>query len=161
MWCLAIGYGLQVFFDFAGYSHLAIGAARMMGFVLPENFNRPFASVTPSIFWTRWHMSLSFWIRDYVFMPLAMLGRREWWRKFCLLIAMVLFGVWHKGTILFVLFRCCRECCSISPPAGATGGAAIQLGRPSGRAWTFFSWLLTMVLITWDGSSSRANSLTR
>ena len=101
-----VGYGLQMFFDFAGYSHLAIGAARMMGFMLPENFNRPFASITPSIFWTRWHMSLSFWIRDYVFMPLAMLFRQEWWRKFCLLLAMVLFGIWHKATILFVLFGC-------------------------------------------------------
>ena len=73
VWCLALGYGLQVFFDFAGYSHIAIGAARMLGFTVPENFARPFASTTPSIFWTRWHMSLSFWIRDYVFLPLAML----------------------------------------------------------------------------------------
>ena len=75
VWCLIVGYGLQIFFDFAGYSHIAIGAARMMGFVLPENFNRPFSSATPSVFWTRWHMSLSFWIRDYVFMPLAMTFR--------------------------------------------------------------------------------------
>ena len=160
VWCLAIGYGLQVFFDFAGYSHLAIGAARMMGFVLPENFNRPFASVTPSIFWTRWHMSLSFWIRDYVFMPLAMLGRREWWRKFCLLIAMVLFGVWHKGTILFVLFGCYQGMLLI------LHRQAQQVERrfnwaPSGRAWTFFSWLLTMVLISLGWIFFRANSLTQ
>ena len=106
VWLLALGYGLQIFFDFAGYSHIAIGAARMLGFTVPENFALPFASTTPSIFWTRWHMSLSFWIRDYVFLPLAMLRRDEWWRKFGLLISMVLFGIWHKGTILFVLFGC-------------------------------------------------------
>ena len=84
VWLLAFGYGLQIFFDFAGPSHIAIGAARMLGFEVPENFARPFVSDTPSIFWTRWHMSLSFWIRDYVFMPLAMLWREDAWRKFCL-----------------------------------------------------------------------------
>lgn len=158
VWCLAVGYGLQVFFDFAGYSHLAIGAARMMGFVLPENFARPFASATPSIFWTRWHMSLSFWIRDYVFMPLAMARREEWWRKFCLLIAMVLFGVWHKGTILFVLFGCYQGMLLI------LHRQAQQVERrfnwtPSGRAWTFFSWMLTMALISLGWIFFRANSL--
>ena len=75
VWCLAVGFGLQLFFDFAGYSHIAIGAAQMLGITVPENFERPFASQTPSIFWTRWHMSLSFWIRDYVFLPLAMVRR--------------------------------------------------------------------------------------
>ena len=69
VWCLAIGYGLQLFFDFAGYSHIAIGAAKVLGFTVPENFDHPFQSTSPSIFWTRWHMSLSFWIRDYVFLP--------------------------------------------------------------------------------------------
>src|ERR1700723_4687208 len=92
--------------DFAGYTHLVIGAARLCGFELQENFDRPYISTSPSIFWTRWHMSLSFWIRDYVFMPLAVLRRQEWWRKFCLLVAMVLFGIWHKATVLFVLFGC-------------------------------------------------------
>ena len=72
VWCLAVGYGLQLFMDFAGYSHIAIGVARILGFTVPENFARPFTSTTPSMFWTRWHMSLSFWIRDYVFTPLAM-----------------------------------------------------------------------------------------
>src|SRR5271157_3459315 len=65
VWCLAFGYGLQLFFDFAGYSHIAIGAAQALGFTIPENFARPFESTSLSIFWMRWHMSLSFWIRDY------------------------------------------------------------------------------------------------
>src|ERR1017187_5329441 len=62
VWCLALGYGLQLFLDFAGYSHIAIGAAQALGFTVPENFARPFQSTNPSVFWTRWHMSLSFWI---------------------------------------------------------------------------------------------------
>ena len=67
VWCLAIGYGFELFFNFAGYTHIVIGAARLFGFRLAENFDRPYLSTTPSEFWTRWHMSLSFWIRDYSF----------------------------------------------------------------------------------------------
>src|SRR5215510_2238428 len=65
VWLLAVGFGFQLFFDFAGYSHMVIGLARVFGIRLEENFARPYFSLTPSVFWTRWHMSLSFWIRDY------------------------------------------------------------------------------------------------
>ncbi len=106
VWCLAFGYGLQLFFDFAGYSHIAIGAAQVLGFTVPENFGRPFQSTTPSAFWTRWHMSLSFWIRDYVFLPLAVWRREIWWRSAVLVVSMVLFGLWHKASWLFVLWGC-------------------------------------------------------
>ena len=158
VWCLAFGYGLQVFFDFAGYSHIAIGAARMLGFVVPENFARPFASTTPSIFWTRWHMSLSFWIRDYVFLPLAMLRRQEWWRKFCLLVAMVLFGIWHKGTLLFVLFGCYHGVLLILHRQAQQVERKLNW-QPSAWAWTAFSWMLTMALISLGWIFFRANSL--
>ena len=106
VWCLAFGYGLQLFFDFAGYSHIAIGAAQALGFTIPENFARPFQSTTPSMFWTRWHMSLSFWIRDYVFLPLATVRREVWWRNLALVISMVVFGLWHKASVLFLLWGC-------------------------------------------------------
>src|SRR5262249_54940330 len=59
---------------------------------------------TPSIFWTRWHMSLSFWIRDYVFLPLATLRREVWWRNLSLVISMFIFGIWHKGSFLFMIW---------------------------------------------------------
>src|SRR6266446_6597687 len=93
VWLLGIGYGFLLFFDFAGYSHMVIGTARVFGMRLPENFDRPFLSTTPSVFWTRWHMSLSFWIRDYVFNPLATARRDLWWRNFALVSAMTLFGL--------------------------------------------------------------------
>lgn len=64
VWCLAFGYGLQLFFDFGGYSHIAIGAAQALGITVPENFARPFQATSPSAFWTRWHMSLSFWVHQ-------------------------------------------------------------------------------------------------
>lgn len=104
VWMLAAGYGFQLFFNFAGYSHVAIGAAALFGIRLPENFNRPFLSTSASEFWTRWHMSLSFWIREYVFFPLATLKRSLWWRHFSLILSMFVFGLWHKGSVLFMLW---------------------------------------------------------
>ena len=104
VWFLGVGFGFLLFFDFAGYSHIVIGTARLFGIRLPDNFDRPFLSPTPSIFWTRWHMSLSFWIRDYVFMPLATAVRRPWWPYIALIISMTLFGLWHAVTLTFLLW---------------------------------------------------------
>lgn len=104
VWCLAFGYGFELFFNFAGYSHIVIGAARLFGFELAENFDRPYLSTTPSEFWTRWHMSLSFWIRDYLFLPLVMLNRSKLWRNVTLVVSMVIFGLWHRGTTLLALW---------------------------------------------------------
>ncbi len=158
IWCLAFGYGLQLFFDFAGYSHIAIGAAKMLGFMVPENFARPFASDSTSIFWTRWHMSLSFWIRDYVFLPLATLRREIWWRNLALVISMVLFGVWHKASLLFVLWGCYH-------------GILLVLHRqvqklqqrlnwePPAALWTPLSWMVTITLVSFGWIFFRANSL--
>jgi alginate O-acetyltransferase complex protein AlgI len=158
VWCLAFGYGLQLFFDFAGYSHIAIGAAQALGFTIPENFSRPFESTSPSIFWTRWHMSLSFWIRDYVFFPLMRLRREAWWRNLSLLIAMVLFGLWHKASILFLMW-------------GTYHGLLLLLHRqlegvqrrfdwtPPRILWTALSWVSTISLVNLGWIFFRANSL--
>jgi alginate O-acetyltransferase complex protein AlgI len=157
VWCLAFGFGLQLFFDFAGYSNIAIGAAKALGITVPENFDRPFASTTPSAFWTRWHMSLSFWIRDYVFLPLAMSGRAVWWRNFVLVLSMVLFGLWHKATWLFLIW-------------GVYHGVLLVLHRQVQQLerrfnweppaiWTPLSWLATIASISLGWIFFRANSL--
>ena len=158
VWCLALGYGLQLFLNFAGYSHIAIGAAQALGFIVPENFARPFQSTNPSVFWTRWHMSLSFWIRDYVFLPLAMMRREVWWRNLVLLISMVLFGLWHKATLLFLLWGCYH-------------GVLLILHRQiqqvqrkfdwstSAALWTPISWAATISLISLGWIFFRAKSL--
>src|ERR1051325_879759 len=104
VWLLAIGFGLQLFFDFAGYSHIVIGASRLFGIRLDENFDRPYLSTTPSLFWTRWHMSLSFWIRDYVFLPLAAMRRDRRWPYLALVLSMTLFGLWHGAKATLVLW---------------------------------------------------------
>ena len=70
VWTLAFLFGFQIYFDFSGYSYIAIGSARMMGIVFPNNFNFPYISSSPKEFWQRWHISLSSWIRDYLYLPL-------------------------------------------------------------------------------------------
>jgi alginate O-acetyltransferase complex protein AlgI len=81
-----------------------IGVAETLGLKLPENFNSPYLSQSPSQFWTRWHMSLSFWIRDYVFLPLAMLRRGTYWKNVALFCSMLVFGLWHKVAWTFLLW---------------------------------------------------------
>ncbi|MFZ0772506.1 MAG: MBOAT family O-acyltransferase [Candidatus Sulfotelmatobacter sp.] len=109
VWCLTIGYAFQLYFSFCGFCHIVIGAARLFGIQVHENFNRPYLSTTISVFWTRWHMSLSFWIRDFLFLPLATMRRELWWRNLSLVIAMFVFGVWHvrpgaSGNSLFLMW---------------------------------------------------------
>lgn len=71
VWTLAFLFGFQIYFDFSGYSQIALGAAKMMGIDFPENFNFPYFSTSPREFWKRWHISLSSWIRDYLYLPLC------------------------------------------------------------------------------------------
>lgn len=71
VWTLAFIFGFQIYFDFAGYSHIAIGCAKLMGIHFPENFNFPYAAASFKSFWKRWHISLSSWIRDYLYLPLS------------------------------------------------------------------------------------------
>ena len=154
------GYGLQLFFDFAGYSHIAIGAAMALGFTLPENFARPFQSTTPSVFWTRWHMSLSFWIRDYVFLPLAMMRREYWWRTMLLVISMVLFGLWHKATLLFLLWGLYQGVLLVLHRQAQLAEYKLNWNPPE-RIWSTLSWIVTIALISLGWILFRANSLSQ
>lgn len=103
-WLGAIGYTLQLYFDFSGYTDMAIGLGRMLGFRLPENFARPYSSVTITEFWRRWHMSLSRWFRDYVYIPLG--GNRKGVGKTYrnLAIVFVLTGFWHGPNWTFLVW---------------------------------------------------------
>jgi len=106
---LALGFGLQIFFDFAGYSDIAIGTGLLFGIRLPFNFNAPFRSTSILVFWQRWHMTLSRFLRDYVFMPLAdmrVAGYRHTTLQYVLAImaTMALCGLWHGAGWNFVLW---------------------------------------------------------
>ncbi len=97
-------FAYQIYCDFSGYSDIAIGAARVMGFRLMENFNRPYSARSISEFWRRWHISLSTWFRDYLYIPLG--GNRVgWWRwQFNLLITFLVSGLWHGANWTFVIW---------------------------------------------------------
>ena len=98
-----LGFGLQIYFDFSAYSDIAIGSARLFGFHFPENFDFPYRSRSPQEFWNRWHMTLSRWVRDYVFTPLAFATRgRPQMTTLWLIVAMAVVGLWHGAQWTFV-----------------------------------------------------------
>jgi alginate O-acetyltransferase complex protein AlgI len=91
-----LGFSLQIYFDFSGYSDIAIGASRLFGFKIMENFNWPYIQPNISQFWRNWHISLSDWIRDYLFFPLSRISNKKIWLMFFVpVIAMGLCGFWH------------------------------------------------------------------
>lgn len=103
-WLASIGYTLQIFFDFSGYSDMAIGMGRMFGFHFLENFNYPYISKTVTEFWRRWHISLSSWFRDYIYIPLG--GNRKGLKRqiFNLSIVWICTGIWHGANWTFILW---------------------------------------------------------
>ncbi len=98
-WSGALAFTGQIYCDFSGYTDIAIGSALLLGFVIPDNFNLPFLSSSPTDFWKRWHISLSNWLRDYLFVPL---GRRH--RRFNLFLTMVLGGLWHGAGLTYIVW---------------------------------------------------------
>ena len=103
-WLGIFAYSLQIYFDFSGYSDMAIGLGRVMGFEFPQNFNQPYRSQNITEFWRRWHMTLSRWFRDYVYIPLG--GNRTGkYRTFInLFIVFFLCGLWHGGAYSFIIW---------------------------------------------------------
>jgi alginate O-acetyltransferase complex protein AlgI len=161
VWFLGVGFAFLLFFDFAGYSHMVIGIARMFGIRLAENFDRPFLALTPSIFWTRWHMSLSFWIRDYVFSPLAVAGRRyRWWPYVGLVISMTLFGVWHGAKGTFIVYGVYHGLVLVMHRLGQQMKRRFPV-RPPRAVGAFLSWGATFALIALGFIFFRANDLTQ
>jgi alginate O-acetyltransferase complex protein AlgI len=98
------GYAVQIYADFSGYTDIAIGVALMLGFVLPENFERPYQAKNLGEFWRRWHMTLSTWLRDYVFFPLGGSKGSPGRVYFNLWLTMFLVGMWHGASWNFILY---------------------------------------------------------
>ncbi len=99
------GYCLQIYYDFSGYTDIAMGSALLLGIQLPVNFNRPYAAVNLADFWRRWHITLSNWLRDYLYFSLP--GLRSRWKIFTytnLIITMALGGLWHGLSINFLIW---------------------------------------------------------
>src|SRR3954467_71676 len=120
-WLGLASFALQIYFDFSGYSDMAIGLARMMGFRLRENFNAPYIAQSITEFWRRWHISLTTWIRDYLYIPLGGDRRGEARTYLNLWICFLLSGLWHGASWNFVIW-------------GAYNGLFLTLDRLSLRA---------------------------
>lgn len=103
-WCTTLSYTAQIYFDFSGYSDIAIGSAMLLGIRLPDNFNSPYKSVNIRDFWSRWHISLSTWLRDYVYIPLG--GSREGFPRTMVnvIITFLVSGAWHGSHINFIIW---------------------------------------------------------
>lgn len=140
-WLGAICYTMQIYFDFSGYSDMAIGLGKILGFDFLENFNYPYISKSITEFWRRWHISLSSFFRDYVYIPMG--GNRKGNVYLHLAIVFLLTGLWHGASWTFVLW-------------GAYHGALILLERKmknncnfkGGDWWNYLKNLYTMILVT-------------
>ena len=104
VWLYALAFLLQVYFDFSGYSDMAIGLGRMLGFHFPENFNYPYISASITEFWRRWHMSLGSWFRDYLYIPLGGSRKGKARQLLNILIVWLATGLWHGAAWTFVLW---------------------------------------------------------
>lgn len=152
-WLGALAYTLQIYFDFSAYSDMAIGLARLFGFELRENFNRPYAAVSMTDFWRRWHISLSTWFRDYLYIPLG--GNRKGSARTTvnLLLVFLLCGLWHGANWTFIVW-------------GLYHGLFLGIERITGlRKWRPTQWrivrrLATFLLVLFGWVLFRAESIT-
>ena len=101
---IMLAYSFQIYFDFSGYSDMAIGIGKVMGFEFPKNFDHPYRSASFSEFWTRWHISLSSWLKDYLYIPLGGNKKSTLRTYFNLMLTMTLGGLWHGASWMFVLW---------------------------------------------------------
>ena len=152
---LAVGFGFQILFDFAGYSDIAIGVALLFGVKLPYNFDAPYRSTNMQDFWQRWHMTLMLFLRDYVFLPLAnarILPRRFLPAQFlaATLFTMVLCGLWHGASWTFVLWGFLHGCALL---------IAALWRRHGPRIPALIGWALTVAVVLMTGVIFRASSV--
>ncbi|MGE3805205.1 MAG: MBOAT family protein [Gemmataceae bacterium] len=104
IWMAVVAYALQIYCDFSGYTDMALGSAHMLGYKLAQNFNMPYLARNISEFWRRWHISLSSWLRDYLFIPLGGSRGGKWLTYRNLLVTMTLGGLWHGASWTFVVW---------------------------------------------------------
>ena len=143
----AIGYAIQIYCDFAGYSAMALGAAQVFGFDLIDNFNVPYFSVSTREFWRRWHISLSAWFRDYVYIPLGGSRRGKWRKRLNVMLVMLVSGIWHGAGWSFIFWGLLHGAYQV---AGEISAPKLQkrLNTPVGSAsQRLGSMIVTFVLV--------------
>lgn len=106
-WIGIYAFSFQIYFDFSGYSDIAIGCSKLLGFKLPINFKRPYMATSITDFWRRWHISLSSWLKDYLYIHLGGNRNNKKWKTYRnLLLTMILGGLWHGAALNFILWGC-------------------------------------------------------
>ena len=156
IWTATLGYATQIFCDFCGYSEMAIGVALSIGYRLPINFRTPYLSISLFDFWRRWHISLSSWLRDYLYIPLG--GNRKGLPRTCVnvFIVMLLGGLWHGANWRFILW-------------GIWHGFGLLMNRilehvvgsklPNNALINFGKWLITFIFVCFGWVLFRAETL--
>jgi D-alanyl-lipoteichoic acid acyltransferase DltB (MBOAT superfamily) len=158
-WVAAFSYTFQLYFDFSGYSDMAIGLGRMFGVKLPLNFNSPYRSLDISEFWRRWHITLSRFLRDYLYIPLGGNRRGTPRRYLNLMITMLLGGLWHGAGWTFVLWGGLHGAylCVHHGWGALCKRSGLPLNRDS-RGWRAFSRVLTLLAVVVGWVFFRAES---
>ncbi len=136
-WLGVLCYSLQIYFDFSAYSDMALGLGAFLGFEFPQNFNSPYKAVSITDFWRRWHISLSGWLRDYLYLPLG--GNRRGKRRTYvnLMIVMALGGLWHGASVVFLLWGIWHGVLLALERALPTRHPVFRLPKPVARALVF------------------------
>ena len=151
-WLGALAYTLQLYFDFSGYSDMAIGISWMFNVRLPFNFDSPYKATSISDFWRRWHISLSNFLRDYLYIALGGNRKGEYRRYFNLAATMVLGGLWHGASWTFVVWGALHGAfLMMNHGFRALLKAAMLVRLDESKVWTMISWLLTLlcVVLAW------------
>ncbi|HLF16200.1 MAG TPA: MBOAT family protein [Candidatus Thermoplasmatota archaeon] len=157
-WTAALGYTLQLYFDFSGYSDMALGLGAMLGLRFPINFRAPYQALNPTDFWRRWHISLSTWLRDYLYIPLGGSRKGEVRARVNIVVVMALGGLWHGAAWTFVLWGLYHA--GLLVLYRSVHGSWDRLPRPVQRGLTFL-----LVVVGWvifrSGSLATAGSVYR
>ena len=143
LWVALYAYTIWIYYDFSAYTDIAIGSAKLFGITLPENFNRPYQASSVAEFWRKWHITLSNWVRDYIYFPLGGTRTDKAWKAYRnIIITMVVIGIWHGASWNFVIY-------------GTLHGSAVSInrwqrkrtGRMPGQPFdNMFSWMWRFVL---------------
>ena len=151
IWWGTLCFGIQIYCDFSAYTDIAIGSAYLLGVKLPENFKTPYAATSPQDFWRRWHISLSTWLRDYLYIPLG--GSRNGTKRmiFALMMTMLLGGLWHGASWNFILWGFVHGLLLIIHRFGKEIPVISNFFTKSGRFGLLISWLITQICVffTW------------
>lgn len=151
IWWASLCFGIQIYCDFSAYTNIALGSARLLGISLPENFKSPYAATSPQDFWRRWHISLSTWLRDYLYIPLG--GSRHGPRVmiFALMTTMILGGLWHGASWNFVIWGLVHGLLLVAHRYFSKLDLVEKLFTNFKTSSTIVSWVITQYLVffTW------------